>query len=127
MGVIPVLVVFVVAAALCAAWTKSTLQHFREQQLREQRTQTQWLAEAGIRRGAARLAADSTFTGETWRIPAAELARPDDASVVIRIESAADDQGVDRIVAIAAYPADQPRVRITKIVNYNPPTEEPSP
>lgn len=126
MALIVVISVFAVAMALGAAWTKSALLRLRRQQLAEQRAQAVWLAEAGVRRGAAQLAADPNFAGEAWLVAAAELSRPADASVEIEIEIERIEDAPEsaRITAIAAYPAMRPRVRVRKTVAFSLSTEE---
>jgi type II secretory pathway component PulK len=124
MTLIVVIAVFAVAMALCAAWTKAALGRLHHEQLAEQRVQAAWLAEAGVRRGAAQLAADGTYAGESWLVPAAELARPGDARVDIEIDVADNAPEVARITAVAAYPADRPRVRIRKTVTFPLPAED---
>jgi type II secretory pathway component PulK len=127
MALIIVITVFAIAMAFCAAWSKTTLSRMRRQQLAEQKAQVAWLAQAGVRRGAARLAADANYVGESWRVPAAELARIADAQVEIRIETPDETTSVVQITAIAAYPAEQARVRVRKTVTYSPAAEEPQP
>jgi hypothetical protein len=88
------------------------------------RHQARWLAEAGVERAVARLAAEADYRGETWQIPAEELpcgsrggAEP--AAVEIEVQPAVNapakrgkrgDGASDRIVRVrAAYPRDLPR------------------
>jgi type II secretory pathway component PulK len=51
--------------------------------------QALWLAEGGIERAVARLAADPKYAGETWAVPAGELAADDGAVVRIQVEAVA--------------------------------------
>jgi hypothetical protein len=124
MALIVVIAVFAVAMALSAAWTKAALGRLHHEQLAEKRAQAAWLAEAGVRRGAAQLAADATFTGEGWLVPAKELSRPADARVEITIERTEDAPELAHITAVAAYPAERPRVRVRKTVTLPLPIEE---
>ena len=55
-------------------------------QMNLRRLQALWLAEAGIERAAARVLTDPNYAGETWTIPAKELAADDSAVVRIQIE-----------------------------------------
>ncbi len=86
------------------------------------RHQARWLAEAGIERAAARLAAEADYRGETWQVSAEELppsgqGASQPASVEIDVQSAtaaadqrSDDRANERMVRVrAAYPRDLPR------------------
>jgi Tfp pilus assembly protein PilX len=89
------------------------------------RHQARWLAEAGIERAAARLAAEADYRGETWQVSAEELPpsgqrASEPASVEIEVQSAtaataatdqrSDDRANERMVRVrAAYPRDLPR------------------
>jgi hypothetical protein len=87
----------------------------RRQLSREQawRQQARWLAEAGIERAAARLAANVEYRGETWRLAAGELyagQRPSEpASVEIEVQPAAAAGGERTVRVRAAYPHELPR------------------
>lgn len=124
MAIIPILAVLAIAATLFAVWTKSMLGGLHDERLREQRVQVQWLADAGVRRGAARQLADASYVGETWLIPADEIAAAKDASVTIRIEQMEQANEAVRIVVVASYPAGEPRIRISKTATFTPPAEE---
>jgi hypothetical protein len=124
-GIIPVLAAFAVISVLCVVWAKSSLARSHDQRLREERTQVQWLAEAGVRRGAARLAVDSSYRGETWDIAAAELGRRHAARVIIRITTG-DQNGPTTIEARASYPGNAPRVTQSKRVTFVLPSRESS-
>jgi hypothetical protein len=129
--IVPVIAVFMVAITLAAAWAKGTVGRFRDQQLREEHVQVEWLATSGVRRATARRAADPDYAGESWRIPADELGLRGDAEVQIRIETrepvageSADATPVLQIIAVARYPANLPRVRATRTVPFNPSANE---
>ena len=126
-GIIPLLAAFAVISALCLLWTKSSIARARDLALREERIQAQWLAEAGVRRGAARLVGDGSYDGEVWMIAAAELGRRAGARVVISIESASDATGEMRILARASYPDVAERVAASKSVTFTLPSGESSP
>lgn len=66
--------------------------------------QSLWLAEAGIERAAARLAADPDYAGETWVISAKKLYRNANAVVRIEIEKIADRPGQRAVRVEADYP-----------------------
>jgi hypothetical protein len=117
------LVVFGVSLGMCGAWTRAILRNRQVQRLAEERTQASWLADAGVRRAAAFLAADPDYNGETWRVESGDLARAGAATVVIRIEPLPGAAGQSRITARASYPRDAVGVRETKTVVFNPQRE----
>src|SRR5687768_10996419 len=98
-----ILVVFAVTMTLAGIWTRRTLAAHRGQQLAAQRLQAHSLAEAGVRRAAARLVADVDYAGEEWTVPAADLKLPKPAGVLIQVEPAEAD-GQYRLTARARYP-----------------------
>jgi len=79
--------------------------------------QAAWLAESGIERAAARLAADPEYQGETWALPADLLGGRYDAVVKIRVETIPDDEPRRLVHVEADYPDDpQNRARRSKQV-----------
>ncbi len=88
------------------------------------RLQTEYLAEAGLRRAQARLANDPKYSGETWTIPASELgflaagnsseaalaSSQFDAIVTISLEPSKDDPKRREVRVQADYPRD-PQLR----------------
>ena len=77
------------------------------------RQQALWLAESGVERAAARLAADSGYQGETWNVPADQLAA--DTGGVVEIEVQAVPQRPDhRLVRVRADFPDDPQHRARK-------------
>ena len=91
------------------------------------RVQAGWLAESALQRATNRLAADAEYAGETWKIPADELAGEDDAVVKIEVRPVAD-QPNRRVVHVRAdYPDDpQQRARYEKqaVVDLRPSSRE---
>jgi len=116
---IALLAVFAVVAIVAGGWARSVVQDRRLHGLQHDRVQARWLAEAGVRRGAARLLADSAYTGETWQIPASELGRSESAAVVIHLEPVVESSAKVRITARAKYPQSHPRVRESKTVVFD--------
>lgn len=79
--------------------------------------QASWLAESGIQRAAARLAADPAYRGETWNIPAEALGGQDRGVVRIEVETSPQQPGQRLIRVQADYPDDPVhRVRRTREV-----------
>lgn len=113
---------FAVIVGLAGVWSRRIVAEQRQLRRIADQTQTAWLAEAGVRRAAALLLADATFTGEEWSISPEELGQPAGAAVQIAVEPADDGDAV-RITATARYPADAPRARATKTITFSRPTE----
>lgn len=112
-----VLICLIVLTLIAGTLLRAGAAHREEIRARERRLQAEWLAEAGVRRAIARLAADANYTGETWNIDARELDSPDAATVAITIERPAGDAKRRTIRARADYPRDPPRrARFTKQV-----------
>jgi hypothetical protein len=119
--------VFALTMALAGVWTRRTLTAHRNQQLAAQRVQVRHLAEAGVRRGAARLAADSGYDGEEWSVSSAELGLAEPAGVLIGVEPDGEVQRRYRITARARYPQEDHRVQYTKTVTFSSPNTESEP
>jgi hypothetical protein len=80
----------------------------------EHTLQADWLAESGLDRAAARLAADASYRGETWPLAAADLSGPEPGVVTITVETP-EDKTSDRrraiVTVVADYPV-EPRQRV---------------
>jgi Tfp pilus assembly protein PilX len=115
-AILVVLVVLVaVASVLSAAILRTALLRSQAVQSEARRVQAVWLAESGVERAAARLAADSKYAGETWNLAPEVIGGPDPAAVKIEV-SAVAERPDSRLVRVQAdYPVDpQQRARITK-------------
>jgi len=124
-AIISVIVLLVVATALFGLWAQSAVGNHRQLEYRQWKLQAIRLAEAGVGRAAARIAADPTYTSETWMIPATELKRKQGAEVRIRVvPNESGDQRV-RIEATADFPAEAVRrVRHTKQIDISLPSSD---
>jgi len=131
-AIIVVIAFYAIAITMMGVWIRSALTHQRQISRWQQRTQTVWLAESGVRRAAARIAEDAHYEGETWHISASELGGRNAAEVVIVVEQVKNEEGPEvkvdqsktlvRITATATYPFDsQQKNRITKTIIINPP------
>ena len=76
----------------------------RRAEVSQRSLQAQWLAEAGVQRAAARLAADPAYRGETWRLAAQDLGGRDEAEIRIKVEKRAGPAGRSTIRVEADYP-----------------------
>jgi Tfp pilus assembly protein PilX len=128
-----VIAVFAVVMALGAVWAKRIVVERARQRRVEQRAQAEWLAEAGVRRAAARLSVDPRYDGETWSIPPRDLNQRAGAQVEISVQpipaesSDIASTAAYRLMARARYPEPAPRVQAVKIVEFTPSPSEPSP
>jgi type II secretory pathway component PulK len=102
---IVILVCLAVAAAISLTVLKQAALERQAAQLNRRSLQAYWLAEAGVERAVARLAADRKYTGGTWTIAVKELAPDEHAVVKIRVESIAG-QPERRSVRVEANYAD---------------------
>jgi type II secretory pathway component PulK len=73
--------------------------------------QAQWLAESGLERAVAQLAADADYSGETWNIPAQDLGGADAGTVKIEVKPAPAG-GKGRLVKVDAAIPDDPVDRV---------------
>ncbi len=115
---VAVLVCLIIITMISGAVLRVGLACRDEIRAQERSLQAEWLAEAGIQRALARLAADPAYTGETWDISARELDSADAALVTITIGPAPGEPKRRHIRAQADYPRDPPRrARYTKSLN----------
>jgi len=126
-GIAAIIIIAVLAMTMAFAgvWARRIVLERRAARRAEEQQQARWLAEAGVRRAAARLSTDPAFTGETWIIDAAEIDRPSSAEIEIVVEPGDSATSPATLVAKARYPRDVPRVRSTKTVKFTPPPREP--
>jgi hypothetical protein len=80
------LVFLALAAMFMTGWLTSAASERRAARLAEERLQAAWLAESAVGRAAAQLARDGDYRGETWQIPADQLAGGYNAVIKIKIE-----------------------------------------
>lgn len=131
--IIIVIALFAVAMTMTGVWIRTVLGSRRQMVLWHEQTRAAWLADAGLRRAAARLRSKHAgYRGELWHLDADLIGGSHDGEVAIRIEPADVSSGARmqelpddnmpgfRIIATADYPAgDTRRVRITKTVLFH--------
>jgi hypothetical protein len=84
-------------------------------ELNARQIQAGWLAESGIQRAAARLAADANYRGETWNVSAEDLGGRDAGAVAIRVEQPPGKPDRRTVHVEADYPSDpQQRARVMR-------------
>jgi len=125
-AIIPVIAFYAVALTLIAVWVKGAIHEQRQVIRWHERSQTDYLARAGVQRAVARLVQEgNAYKGEQWHVPKQDIETLHDAVVEIRVTpSAANNMNTNEptapsefvsIVAIADYPAGTERkVRVTK-------------
>jgi hypothetical protein len=102
--IIPVIVCVVIIMLMSGALLRRVLMERRQARVEERWLQADWLAESGLERAWARLAADEDYRGETWPIPAEVLGGPYAAHVTIAVERV-EGQPRRRLVHVRAeYP-----------------------
>jgi hypothetical protein len=131
MTVVAVLACLIVVMLVSGALLKAGQAELDLIRAQERRLQSEWLAESGLQRALARLAADHDYAGERWAVPAAELglaerARPGRAAsktngaaalITIAIERVQGNPRGRLIRVQADYPRDEPvRARHSKNV-----------
>jgi hypothetical protein len=99
-----VLVCLMVAAALFVLVVKQAASEHQVIDADYRGLQAAWLAEAGVERAAARLVAQADYAGETWTIPAAELAADEGAVVRIEVKTIAGRPEQRSVRVEADYP-----------------------
>lgn len=108
-----ILVCLTVASVVCVVLVEQVAVARRALNAHHWGLQAQWLAEAGVERAAARLAANADYAGETWNIPAGELAGGQGGVVRIQTETLAD-QPDRRLIRVEADYPDDPQHRCRK-------------
>jgi Tfp pilus assembly protein PilX len=99
-----VLVCLVLIALIGGTLLRTGLVQRRRLQMEEGKLQAEWLAESGLERAAARLAAAPDYRGETWRVPAADLGGRGPGTVTIAVEPVAAQPGRRTVRVQADYP-----------------------
>ena len=111
------IVLLVIASAMSVGILSSVARRHRELRRHEQELQARWLAESALERSAAKLRDDSSYTGETWRIPADDIARANGAAVAIYVEMVSGLPARRAVRVVADLPETEPdRIRYSKQV-----------
>jgi type II secretory pathway component PulK len=100
------LVCLALAAVMMIASAKIALTSHRAAQTASWTTQANWLAESGVERAAAKLAADPKYAGETWNVPAAELGGEENGVVRIQVEDLTGEENRRTVKVEADFPDD---------------------
>ena len=100
---IAVLVGLGVASALVLTIVKSAALERRLLRQQSHHHQAAWLCAAGLERARQAAKADADYSGETWRVPAAELGKLDDG--LVTITAVAGAKGDTVVTVQARFPA----------------------
>ena len=106
MVIVPVLVCFTLILLMASVLLKIGLAQRTQTQGEERRLQAEWLAEAGLERAGAKLAAARDYTGETWTVPAEDLDARDAGLIAIQVEPVPDHPTRRRVTIVADFPRD---------------------
>jgi type II secretory pathway component PulK len=109
-----VIVLLAVASAVIVSVVKLAAAQRRQLQAEQWSLQAAWLAESGLDRAAARLAANADYQGETWAVPAEELDHSAAAAVSIHVEPVAN-KPERRLVRVQADYPDDPQQRARQV------------
>ena len=118
-AIISALVCLALASVLVSVVVRAAVSQRQQARDEGRREQAGWLVESGFRRGAARLAADPDYPGETWRIGAEQFNGRDAAVVLIEVVVPAE-AAEQRTVRVRAELPDDPvdRVRSSKTLVF---------
>jgi hypothetical protein len=114
---VAVLVCLVIVTLISGALLRLGIAHRDQVRAQERRIQAEWLAQAGLDRARARLAASANYPGENWQLTAADLGLapagsdrgPAAALVVIKVEQPVSSPDQRLIKVQADFPPDPPR------------------
>ena len=111
---IPAMVCLVLVTLLSGVLLKQVRMQRNAVRDEERRSQADWLAESGLARASAKLAADPKYAGETWAPPAEALGGRK-GEVRITLDDVKDRPGARRVRVQADFPlGDERRARQTK-------------
>ncbi len=109
-----VLASLLVASLLGLALVQTVLIHHRQTRLMGRQQQCFWLAEAGVQRAVAGLAATADYSGETWEVSAETLGAEPSAVVTIEVTEPAESPETRQIRVEARF-SGEPTQRIASL------------
>jgi type II secretory pathway component PulK len=107
---ISVLVCLSVVMLIFASWLRAGILQARQVRAQQDRLQAELLADSGLERAAAQLAASGNYPGETWNLDAAAFGGTAGGRVEIRVTPDGQDARSRHVVAVADFPAEGPSV-----------------
>ncbi len=113
--IIPAFVCLVLVTLMSGVLLKLAASHRSLTRSEQRKAQADWLVESGVSRTFARLSSDTAYRGETWEVPAGEMAGGSAAIVRITVETIEKNKPGRRIRIEADYPrGDALRARSSK-------------
>ena len=103
---VPALVALAVIALLGASVIRLARTAHDQLELDHQRRQAVWLAESGLERAAAQLAANRDYTGEIWSLSPDTMGAAEGGTVRIRVERVEGESNRRLVRVQADYPAE---------------------
>jgi hypothetical protein len=126
--IVAVLVCLTLVTVLAGVWMKLLAVEQRQVRGQQNVVQAEYLAEAGLSRAAARLAADPAYTGEIWQPSAAALGAKLPAKITISVAVAPDGAAARTVSVAAQFPESGPhRVLRSRTQTIHLPTSEHTP
>eukprot|EP00913_Durusdinium_trenchii_P008836 g8302.t1 len=95
------MIALLLASAISVAMLKTAFAERRLAMREQTRVQANWLMQSGLERAAARIAKNSDYKGETWKIPATELGGRHAGTVVITVAAVPSDSRQRQSILIA--------------------------
>jgi len=105
-AMIVVLIGMTVATSIFLSILKLIALERQAVELQARQLQAGWLAESAVQRACARLATETNYRGETWKLSAKELGGRDAATIAIRVEDVAGKPDRRSVHVEADYPDD---------------------
>ena len=116
-ALVVVLVALAVTTLLFMAAMKMILVERKTIELSSRQIRAGWLADSGVERAAARLAADAKYRGETWNVSAEDLGGRDGGKITIKVEQVPGKADRRAVHVEADYPPEpEQRARETRDV-----------
>jgi len=106
-SLICVLVALLIVMGLTASMLNTALRARHAVRQERQKSQTQFLLEAGIQRAVGKLSADGEYWGETWRLDSSAIPGHDSAVVEITV-TPGDNEETANVQVVAKLPAESP-------------------
>ena len=127
-ALIVVLVGMAVATMIFLSVLKLIAVQRQSVELQTRQIQAGWLAESAVQRAHARLSAEASYRGETWRISPQDIGGRDGATIAIRVSDVPGKPDRRTVHVEADYPADpNQRARQDREVIMQIPSPRPSP
>jgi hypothetical protein len=126
--IVAVLVCLTLVTVLAGVWMKLLAVEQRQVRGQQNVVQAEYLADSGLSRAAASLAADPAYTGEIWQPSVEALGAKLRAKITISVAVAPDGAAARTISVAAQFPeSGRHRVLRSRTQTIHLPTSEPTP